>query len=51
MTAKKTSNRDLIKNAVAKIITKDGYGSVSMSQVAKLTGLSVATHEACEQLN
>lgn len=67
MTAKKTSNRDLIKNAVAEIITKDGYGSVSMSQVAKLTGLSVATaynyfankqdmiittyHEACEQLN
>jgi AcrR family transcriptional regulator len=52
-------------DAVAKIITNDGYGSVSMSQVA-LTGLSVATaynyfankqdmiittyHEACERL-
>lgn len=65
--ANKSNNRTLIMDAVAKIITNDGYGSVSMSQVAKLTGLSVATaynyftnkqdmiittyHEACERLN
>lgn len=30
-------------DAVAKIITNDGYGSVSMSQVAKLTGSSPVT--------
>jgi AcrR family transcriptional regulator len=65
--ANKSNNRTLIMDAVAKIITNDVYGSVSMSQVAKLTGLSVATaynyfankqdmiittyHEACERLN
>lgn len=68
MTTKQSiTNRTAIMQAVAEIITNEDYGSVSMSQVAKLTGLSVATaynyfenkqdmiltayQEACEKIN
>ncbi|MGN1279682.1 MAG: TetR/AcrR family transcriptional regulator [Limosilactobacillus sp.] len=67
MNKKSAENRKSIMQAIAKIITTDGYGSVSMSRVAKETNLSVATaynyfankhdmiattyHEYCELIN
>lgn len=67
MSEKPSKNKTAIMKAIEKIVTTDGYGSVSMSRVAQETGLSPATaynyfankhdmiattyHDACERFN